>query len=198
MPPPTLLRLIGLGIASIQDAAARLEATGNVKAWRAEMGRIIATQYQASQIAAGAERGTSGRVRDALARLIGAPREVLQPKAEREALRRAISAQYDYLDRFTAEIRAGNLSAAQIAQRAALYGRAVQPFYYQQRSFGWVIPDNILPGLQQCLGNCTCSLSDVVDNDDGTGTITRTLGATERHCTECPGLAGDYIVRRRT
>jgi hypothetical protein len=190
-PPITLLRLIGLGVASIEDAAARLEATGNVKAWRAEMERIITTQHTATQLAATAER--LGLPADSP--LIGRNRLT---RAERNDIKAAVRNQLEYLDKFTAEIRAGNLSPAQIAQRAALYGRAVQPFYYQQRSFGWVIPDNILPGNQTCLGNCTCRLSDVVDNNDGTGTITRTLGATERHCTECPGLAGDHIVRRRT
>lgn len=193
-PPSPLDRLIGLALASIEDATAAYLDGGDARAWRAAMGRAIATAHQAAQLTAQAERGAGGRLRGALARLVGADPQALMGRAEREALRDAVEAQLRYLDGFARDLP--NLSPAQVAARAAMYGPAIRSFYYQERWGEWEIPDSLLPGRQQCLTNCKCRIS-VRDNGDGTGTLTREMGATEAHCTECPELAGEYQVRRR-
>lgn len=188
-PGSALERLIGLSLASIQGATGKLTAGGTVKAWRAEMERTIATAYQATFITATAQR-------------LGVPADsplisrARLSRAEREDIRRAVAGQLAYLDKFAADVAAGKLSPAQIAARANLYGPALKSFYYAQRYGEWEIPDSLLPGNQQCLGNCKCRIS-VADNGDGTGTLTRTMGGTEFHCTECPALVGDYPIKRR-
>lgn len=195
-PPASLDRLVGLTLASIQDATARLNAGGSVAEWRAAMGRALTTSHQAAALTAAAERGAGGRLRGALARLTGASPEALLTPRDRAAMRAAVERQIRYLDGFTADIRAGRLSPAQITARANMYGPSITPFYYSQRWGDWEIPDQLIPGNQACLSNCRCSIS-VRDNGDGTGVLTRVMGATEQHCTECPPLAGDHQVRRR-
>jgi hypothetical protein len=188
-PGDALERLIGLSLAGIQQATGKLTAGGTLKAWRAEMERTIATAYQATFITATAQR--LGVPADSP--LISRSR---LSRAEREDIRRAVAGQLAYLDKFAADVAAGKLSPAQIAARANLYGPALKSFYYQQRYGEWEIPDSLLPGNQQCLGNCKCRIS-VADNGDGTGTLTRMMGGTEFHCTECPALVGDYPIKRR-
>lgn len=188
-PGDALDRLIGLGVASIQDATAKLQAGGSVATWRREMERVIATQHQAAFITATAQR--LGVPADSA--LISRAR---LSRAEREDIRRAVAEQLRYLDRFAAEVAAGRLSPGQVAARANLYGQAIKPFYYAQRWGDWEIPDSLIPGNQQCLGNCKCFIS-ITDGGDGKGTLTRTMGGTEHHCSECPGLVGDHPIKRR-
>jgi hypothetical protein len=115
-------------------------------------------------------------------------------KAERGDIKRAVAEQLPYLRRFAAE--AGDMSEGAVAARAALYAGAIKPTYYEARWGTWDIPPDLMPGRQQCLGNCKCSVA-VADNGDGTGTLTRTMGGVEHHCTECPPLVGDHSVKRR-
>ncbi len=180
MSPPALDRLIGLARVSITEAMTSPR-------WEREMERILTTAHTAAYIAATAER-------------LGVPpdsalisRQRLS-RAERQDIARAVEAQLRYLRAFAAA--RGSMSDAAALQRALLYAGSIRPFYYQQRWGAWEIPPEILPGLQACLANCRCSLSDVRDNGDGTGVITRILGG-EQHCTECPPLAGDHIIRRK-
>lgn len=188
-PGDALTRLIGLSLAGVQDATARLVAGGSAAAWRREMERTIATAHQAALITATAQRLGVG----ADSALISRQR---LSRAERDDVRAAVRAQLAYLDRFAAEVAAGRLSPAQIAARANLYAPAIKPFYYAQRWGAWDIPDQLIPGNQACLGNCLCSIS-VADNGDGTGVLTRVMGGAEQHCKECPPLAGDHPVKRR-
>lgn len=188
-PGDALTRLIGLSLTSIQDATARRAAGGSVAAWRRELERAITTAHQATLITATAQRLGVG----ADSALISRAR---LSKAERDDIKQAVRAQLVYLDRFAAAVAAGDLSDAQIAARANLYAGAIKEFYARQRWGDWDIPDQLLPGTAECLGNCTCSIT-VSDNGDGTGVLTRTLGATEQHCKTCPTLAGDHPVKRR-
>lgn len=188
-PGDALERLIGLGLSSIQDATAKLRAGGSVATWRREMERAIATQHQAAYLAATAQRLKVPLDSPLLSR-------ARLSRAERADIAAAVRGQLQYLDKFAAELAAGRLSPAQAAARANLYGQAIKPFYYQQRYGDWEIPDSLIPGNQQCLGNCKCFIS-VADNGDGTGTLTRTMGGAEHHCSECPGLVGDHPIKRR-
>lgn len=114
-------------------------------------------------------------------------------KAERADIKKTVEGQLSYLKKFEQD-KAG-MSEAAIAQRSALYAGAVRTTYYAARWGDWEIDPGLMPGQQQCLGNCKCEIS-VKDNGDGTGTLTRVARA-EHHCTECPPLAGDHPVKRR-
>lgn len=117
-------------------------------------------------------------------------------KRERADIKRVLKEQFGYLEGFRNEIDKGTLSDAQIRARAEMYGAAVRLTYQQARWGDWDIPDELMPGQQQCMANCLCRVR-VEDNGDGTGTLIRELGGTEHHCTECPDLAGEYPVQRR-
>lgn len=116
-------------------------------------------------------------------------------KAERADTKKAVAEQLQYLKGFLAA--KGDMSEAAIRARAQLYAGSIKQTYYTARWGDWDIPQGLMPGNQQCMGNCLCRISEVKDNDDGTGTLTRTMGGTEQHCTECPALEGDHEVKRR-
>ena len=177
-----LTKLIALGAAAIEAATRR----GGAK-WEREMERIITTQMTAAYIAATAQR--LGVTPDSA--LISRAR---LSRAERADIEAAVREQIRYLRRF-AEAR-GGMSEAAIMARARMYATGVKAFYHAQRWGAWEIPDRLIPGRQSCLGNCKCDIS-VADNGDGTGVLTRTMGGTENHCSECPPLVGSYPVRRR-
>lgn len=115
-------------------------------------------------------------------------------KAERADIRQAVQAQLAYLKGFLAA--KGDMSEAAIKARALLYAGSIKQTYYTARWGEWEIPDSLMPGNQQCITQCLCSIS-VKDNDDGTGTLTRVMHGSEHHCTECPPLEGDHEVKRR-
>lgn len=185
---PTLDRLTALHLVAIEDATRALVSGGSAAAWEKAMEKALTTAHTAAYIAATAER-------------LGVPpdspllsRSRLS-RAERADITTAVRRQMEYLRGFKAALP--DMSERAILARAALYGPSIKPFYYAQRWGQWEIPDHLLPGLQACLGNCLCRIAGIIDNGDGTGVLTREMGGTERHCTECPPLAGDHPVKRR-
>lgn len=152
--------------------------------WPRQMEQVIARGHTAASIAGIAER--AGVAVDA-----GLFKGL--SRAERAEIKAIVKGQLDYLKGFVAA--APNMSPAAIPARAALYAGAVRQTYYMQRWGDWDIPPNLLPGNQQCMVNCKCRIS-VADNGDGTGEMTREMGGTEYHCTECPTLVGTYKVKR--
>ena len=153
--------------------------------WSKQMEALIARAHTAAAIAAIADRA-GVKPSEGLFRGLS--------RAERADIKAIVKAQLDYLKGFIAA--SPNLSEAQIAARAALYAGAVRQTFYSQRWGDWVIPPNLLPGAQKCQSNCKCKIS-VADNGDGTGELTREMGAVETvHCDECPALVGTYAVKR--
>ncbi len=114
-------------------------------------------------------------------------------RAEREEIRRVVDKQLEYLRGF--EKARGEMSEAAVMARSDLYPGSVKSTFYSARYGDWEIPDSLMPGMQECITRCRCTIS-VADNGDGTGTLTRTLHA-EASCSECPPLAGEHEVRRR-
>lgn len=155
--------------------------------WERRMEQAIARGHTAAWIAGTAER-LGVRADSALI-----SRSRLS-RAERADIAALVKRQMDYLKGF-AGAREG-MSEAAIRARAQLYAGAVRASYYTARWGDWEIPDSLMPGMQTCLGNCKCRLSDVKDNGDGTGVLTREMGS-EPHCKECPPLQGDHPVRRK-
>jgi hypothetical protein len=191
MPTPAD-RLTALAAVAIADATKAFADGGSVAAWERAMQAALARAHTAGYIAATAQR--LGISPDSA--LISERR---LSRAERADIRAQVEAQLSYLSKFTAAVRAGGMSPAAVMARAVSYAGSVKAPYYAARWGEWDIPARLLPGTAQCMNNCLCSLTDVRDNGDGTGTLTRVLGAgaAERHCSQCPGLAGDHTVKRR-
>jgi len=145
-----------------------------------DMRKAIATAHKAATYAAIKER--TGVMPKGLS------------KAERADLKARVQEQLQYYDRFAEQ--AGDMSDAAVGARAQMYAGAIRQTFYAARWGGWDIPDNLMPGNQQCLTNCLCHIS-IADNGDGTGVLTREMGGTEHHCTECPELVGDHDISRR-
>lgn len=174
------LSLIGPATQTLADG-------GSIGAWRKQMELAIKRSQTAAYIAATAERlGVSPKAIRGLS------------KAERAELDKRIAVQLKYLDGFVADLKAGKLTMAQAQARAAMYAGATTQGYYAARWGDWIIPDLLLPGNQQCRTNCKCRIAVAADSKDSdTGTLTREMGGTELHCTECPPLVGSYEVKRR-
>jgi hypothetical protein len=160
----------------------------SLKRWSREMERLIMRGYTAALLASTAER--LNMKPDAL---MDNPRRM--SRAERNDIKQAVTRQRQYLEGFIRDIQAGKLSPAQIEARARLYAGSVKPFYEKLRWGDWDIPDNLLPGNQECLGNCKCTIQ-VIDQGNGNGILVRTMGD-EPHCSDCPSLSGDHPVKRR-
>ncbi len=156
-------------------------AAGEMKKPSRDMRKAIATAHSAATYAAIKER--TGVMPKGLSR------------AERNDLKARVAEQLKYYDKFAAQ--AGDMSDAAVVARAGMYAKAIRPTYYAARWGTWDIPDNLMPGNQQCLTNCLCRIS-ITDNGDGTGILKREMGGTEKgHCDDCPPLAGDHQVNRR-
>lgn len=174
------LTLIGPATQTLTDG-------GSIGAWRRAMEVAIRRSQTAAYIAATAER-----LKTTPALVKGLSR------AERAELDKRIDAQLKYLDGFASDLKAGKLTMAQAQARAAMYAGAVNQGYYAARWGDWMIPDDLMPGNQQCKANCNCRISVKAEGDDSdTGTLTREMGKPEHHCTECPMLVGSYEVKRR-
>lgn len=174
------LSLIGPATQSLADG-------GSIGAWRKQMEVAIRRSQTAAYIAATAER-----LKTTPALVKGLSR------AERAELDTRIDAQLKYLDGFVADLKAGRLTMAQAQARAAMYAGATTQGYYAARWGDWMIPDDLMPGNQQCKTNCKCRISVKAEGSESdTGTLTREMGGTELHCTECPPLVGSYEVKRR-
>ena len=106
------LSLIGPATQTLADG-------GSISVWRRAMEVAIRRSQTASFIAGLAER-------------LGVPVSTIKKpsRAERKELDKRIDYQLKYLDKFTADLRAGNLTMAQAQARADLYAGAVRGGYY--------------------------------------------------------------------
>lgn len=155
-------------------------------AWSSKMRVVLTRGHTAAWMA-----GTAERLRVPLdSPLLSRAR---LSRAERAEIRQIVERQLEYLRGF--EQARDDMSDRAIAARQEMYPGAVRSTYYGARWGDWEIPERLMPGNQTCLTRCRCS-GHVEDNGDGTGMWVRELGG-ERHCDECPALAGAHEVRRR-
>jgi hypothetical protein len=165
------------------ESLAKLPGTPGSAQWARAFEKTLATAHTAAYYAATAERlGVSVGTLKGLSR------------AERDDVKKAVAEQVAYLKKFVGDTK--DMSDAAIAARAQLYAGSVKATYYAARWGDWDVPQRLMPGMQQCLGNCKCDIS-IKDSGDGTGVLTRTMRGAEHHCTECPPLQGDHPVKRR-
>ena len=175
------------------DAPLRLAAlvaadlpSPDAKDWDAQMRRVITRGHTAAWLAGTAER-------------LGVPlnspllSRARLSRAERAEIAKLVEKQLKYLKGF--QDARGEMSDGAVAARADMYPGAVRATYYDAKYGDWDIPESLMPGNQECLTRCKCTIS-VADNGDGTGTLTRSLHA-ENNCDECPPLAGEHEVKRK-
>jgi hypothetical protein len=101
--------------------------------------------------------------------------------------------QYDYLERFAAEVNADFLSEAQIRARSQLYFESTRQMHERGKASGWEVEAD-LPcypgdGDTQCRSNCKCSW-EFEENTTETLCYYR-LNAAE-HCEDCQDRAFQY------
>lgn len=110
---------------------------------------------------------------------------------DRAALRGLIADEWRYLDEFARAAGNGELSAAQITARAAMYANAGHRAQQAGRGAtyaGLRLPT--YPGVDtECRSNCRCSWR--VEEDDAEWRAYWTLAAAE-HCDTCVGRAARY------
>lgn len=173
----TPVNLHALALVAIQAATTKLASGGSVQAWTADMERILARAHTAAAIAGIAERA-GVKPNDGLFKGLS--------KAERAEVKAAVKTQLDYLKGFAAAVKAGQLSSAQVAARAALYAGATRATYYGQRYPG--LPFYPTQG-SECMANCKCSW----EPEDAT-TYHWTLHTAE-HCPTCERRASNNPYR---
>lgn len=108
------------------------------------------------------------------------------------SLGEALKKQYEYMNRFAEEIKAGKLSEAQIKQRMQLYFESSGAMYEQGNAKAQGVPH--LPqypgdGATACRVNCKCHWE--IKPTEGGWNCSWRLGAAE-HCPDCVTLAGRW------
>lgn len=167
--PVNLDTLRAQPLSLIAPATQTLADGGSIAAWRTAMEQAIRRSQTAAYIAATAER-----LKVPPSAVKGLSRE------ERKELDKRIDFQLKYLDKFTADLRAGTLSMAQAQARAALYPGATRGTFYATR-----YPElDTVPGdgSTVCNGNCKCFLE-----HDGNKVYWRLTAA--ESCPDCIELA---------
>ena len=88
--------------------------------------------------------------------------------ADRTAVTERLKSEYGYLQQFAKDIQSGDLSEAQIADRMNKYGNHLKSAYWEGQT--------------------------VAKTDAGYTQERRILGATDKHCADCPGYADEGWV----
>jgi len=207
--PPPIPPVVWLPGTKAKDIRAKLKTAGS----RRRASNIITDQYKA-------------RVNNLAAQLISGEIDILKWNIEmRQAMREAwtlqlvagaggdkskldsaeylklgtrLKQQYDYLERFSADITSKNLSESQIAFRSRMYMEAAKAVYWQQIT-GLDLPAYPGDGSTPCLTNCKCSWKVAYVRDEKGQIIgaiaTWVLGAAE-HCPVCVKRASDWAALR--
>jgi len=131
-------------------------------------------------------------------------REMMTP-ADWGSVGGSIAEQFRWLDRFVAQIEAGEVTGGQIRMRAAMYVRssneARSRAYARSVGLGPELPAYPGDGTSDCLTNCNCSWDIIpVYNAEGDQVIYWEcywrLGGSEEHCATCLQRAGDWSPLR--
>jgi hypothetical protein len=106
-------------------------------------------------------------------------------RANPQIVKRAITEQNKYLDKFADEISNADAYNPAWQPRANMYGESIKASYWRGASAGLPIPAIPGDGTTQCLTNCRCSLDiKMLDGTDNADVYWR-YGDTEDHCQSC-------------
>ena len=109
-----------------------------------------------------------------------------------DVLSDTIKAQFDYLQKFGEEVRAGNLSAKQITARSEMYIESAKSSHERAKAAGYdiVLPEYPADGSQICGARCRCRW-EINDNGDAIEAFWRMNTAT-KHCDTCLANAAKW------
>ena len=109
-----------------------------------------------------------------------------------DALSEIIKDQYDYLQKFGQEVRAGNLSASQITARSELYMESATRAHEQAKaaSFDIELPEYPADGSQNCRARCRCRWE--IDEKKDTVEAFWLLNVAAKHCDSCLSNAAKW------
>ena len=113
-------------------------------------------------------------------------------QADLDALSQMITTQYGFLQNFAEDVRAGNLSKAQIAARSELYLDSGTQSHERGKAarYGLTLPTYPGDGSQICRARCRCRW-DIQETDDEF-LATWLLNVAVTHCDTCLGNAATY------
>lgn len=174
---PAARRLIALMLLDVRKLMRALEAgRQTVEAWQQAFSETLAKYHTA-------------------ALLVGQGDAALGD-AGRRYLDQAVEAQIKFLRNWAIEIQDEAQFKLGWNARAALYAQGIGASYWRGATKMLPLPAMPRDGSTRCLGNCTCSWSIVELDGDGNYDCTWHLGATERHCQQCPQRARDWAPLR--
>lgn len=129
---------------------------------RLAAGQLSPAQWHNASLQALADYHTAAYVAGAAERLgVQAGGTLISPgrlsRAERADITRAVIGQAEYLNRFTDQVEAGDLSNAQIRARAAQYAQSLRTTYSEAATFGADLPFQPGDGGTACGVHCQCS-----------------------------------------
>ena len=109
-----------------------------------------------------------------------------------DALAEIVREQFDFLQKFGQEVRAGNLSASQISSRAEMYMEAATRSHEQAKaaSYDIVLPEYPADGSQICKSRCRCRWEINVLEDKVEAYWLMNVSA--KHCDSCIGNAAKW------
>lgn len=109
-----------------------------------------------------------------------------------DALSEIIKDQFDYLQKFGEEVRAGNLSASQITARSELYMESSTRAHEQAKaaSFDIELPEYPADGNQICKARCRCRWE--IDEKKDTIEAYWMLNVAAKHCDTCLSNAAKW------
>ena len=109
-----------------------------------------------------------------------------------DALAEIVKEQFDFLQKFGQEVRAGNLSASQISSRAEMYMEAATRSHEQAKaaSYDIVLPEYPADGSQICKSRCRCRWEINVLEDKVEAYWLMNVSA--KHCDSCIGNAAKW------
>ena len=109
-----------------------------------------------------------------------------------DALSEIITEQFDFLQQFAEEVRAGTLSASQITARSELYMEAATRAHEQAKaaSYGIELPEYPADGNQICKARCRCRW-EIHETQAGTEAYWR-MNVASKHCDSCIANAAKW------
>ena len=106
-------------------------------------------------------------------------------QADLDAIQEMLRTQYTFLQNFAEDVRAGNLSQAQIAARSELYLDSATQSHERGKAgrFGIVLPQYPGDGHQICGARCRCRWD--IDETDDEFLCSWLLNVAKKHCDTC-------------
>ena len=113
-------------------------------------------------------------------------------QADLDAIQEMLTTQYSFLQNFAEDVRAGDLSKAQVGARSELYMDASKQAHERAKaaSYGLTLPQYPGDGSQICGARCRCRWD--IDEQEDEFLCSWLLNAAAKHCDTCLGNAASW------